>query len=209
MAVIHTPKAESKQFERKQVVRLRKGIYGGMLGRYSLPKEYTGKYGTKEKIALGFVVTHDQAYRQLAKFSGAFCLPAHNFFYDPATHKMSNLTGVVYALLGGKKSKEEIVEDGTFDWDMFIGKPVMLFIDPSETPDRDGLYANRVSGIEPADADLKKAIKPLWDAKVIETNEKTGLQYLKSPAEQYEDDAAPVVAEDVHINMDDDTDPFG
>lgn len=211
MAIISTPKAEGK-YERKQVIRLRKGIYGGMLARYSMPKIYSGKYGEKEKIALGFVVTHDQKYQQLPRLSGAFMLPAHNLFFDPTTRKASNLTGVIYALLGGKKSKEEIVADGVFDWDMFIAKPVMLFIEPSEVPDRDGLYSNRITGLEPADADLKKAIKPLWDAKVIKTNEKTGLQYLESPSEQYEDDAAPqaAVADDGDINFDglEDGEPF-
>jgi hypothetical protein len=203
VAIIQSKKSEGG-YDRKQVARIPKnGIYGGMLSRYSLPKDYAGKYGTKEKIALGFVVTHDQAYRQLPAFSGAFCLPANTLYWDESTRKQSSLVGILYALCGGKKTKTEIVENDVYDYDMFIGRPISLFLE--EHPGRDGLFENRVVGCEPADKDLLAAIKPLYAAKVIMTNEKTGLQYLASPSESYaeEQSAGPSYSNDDFSGIED------
>lgn len=182
MAIIASPKA-SGDFERKQVARLPKiGLYGGFLSHYTLPKIYSTKYGEKEQMVFRFVVTHDQAYRKLPKNSSAFVKVTNTL------NEKSNLVGVLYALFGGKRSKDEIVNgDGAYDYDNFIARPASLFLQPYETPDKDGLFGNLVKGIEPADDEMKAALKSLYEARVVKTNEKTGLHYLASPCEEYEE----------------------
>jgi hypothetical protein len=159
---------------------------------------YQTKYGEKEQMVFRFVVTHDQAYRKLPKNSSAFVKVTNTL------NEKSNLAGLLYALFGGKKSLMEIVSgDGVYDYDMFIARPVSLFLQPYDTPDKDGLFGNLVKGIEKADDEMKAALKPLYDAKVIKTNEKTGLHYLASPCEEYEEEETAAPAQGGHFGDED------
>lgn len=202
MAIIESPKSTGS-FDRKQVIRLPKGLYGGMCSRYSLPKIYESKYGSKEKLTVGFVITHNRSNEPLPHYSGAFCFVA-NTLYDDGVKK-SNLSGLLLALHGGKKTSQEIIDGPPIDYDTFIGQPVLLFIEPSEQPDRDGIFANRVTGVEPPDDAFRKAILPLWQQRKVEINEKTGLAYLASPAEEYENKSN---SEPVASPLSDDDIPF-
>lgn len=185
MAIIEPPKAGG-DFERKQVARLPKeGLYGALLSRYTLPKAYQTRYGEKTQMVFRFVVTHDQAYRKLPKNSSAFVKVSY------VLNEKANLVAVLYALFGGRKTKDEIVTEAKFDCDALIARPIALILKPYDTPDQDGLYGNAVRSIMPADDEMKAALKPLYDARVVKTHEKSGLHYLASPAEEYEESAAP------------------
>lgn len=200
MAVVQSPKAGG-EFERKQVARLPKeGLYGAFLSHYTMPKIYSTRFGEKEQMVFRFVVTHDQAYRKLAKNSSAFVKVTN------VISEKSNLVAVLYALFGGKRTKDEIANgEGIFDYDNFIARPVSLILKPYDTPDKDGLFGNSVKSIMPADDEMKAALKGLYDTKVIKTNDKTGLHYLASPCEEYEDEkpAQKMTAEDLGFTADD------
>ena len=183
-------------FERKQVVRLAKGLYGAMLARYTLPK-MVRKYNSEEeeqKMFLSFVVTHDRANQQLPHFSEAFVGVRPTLFYDPVAQSKSNYVATLYALLSGKVSCEQLaphdpaMQPYEVDWDTLVGRPVILFIEPATKVDKNGLFVNKVKAIEPVDAGLRVAIKPLWEAKKTDETE-AGLTYLTYPATAYQDDA--------------------
>lgn len=186
MAIVQSPKAGG-DFERKQTARLPKeGLYGALLSHYTLPKIYQTRFGDKEQMVFRFVITHDQAYRKLPKNSSAFVKVTN------VINEKANLVAVLYALFGGKRTKDEIVSgDGIYDYDNFIARPLSLLIKPFDTPDKDGIFGNAIKSIMPADEEMKAALKPLYEARVIKTNERTGLHYLASPCEEYEDTAAP------------------
>lgn len=189
MAKITPERVDGGSFEVKQPVRLERSIYGGMLARYSLPKMYQ-KYQSnemEEKFGLTFVVTHDKADRELPRFSEAFTMVRTKLFYNPESGMKSALTAILFALFGGKKTLEEIVEMDLPDFDEFIGKPVQLFIEPQAKPDKNGVVGNKVSEVQPPSKDLARAIKPLWEAKETAYTEKNGLLYLTKPAAQFEE----------------------
>lgn len=202
MAVIQARRAEvGDSFERRQVVKLAKGLYGGMLARYTLPK-MVRKYGSEEeeeKMFLSFVVTHDRANAALPHFSEAFVGVRPTLFYDPVTQSKSNYVAMVYALLGGKVACEQLAphDPGAapygFDWDKLVGRPTILFLEPSVKPDKNGLFINKVKSIEPPDSGLIAAIKPLYAARKTETTE-SGLTHLTYPSTAFQDDVAVTAA---------------
>lgn len=196
MAIITTPEDEpiksSKEFEPRQATIIPAGLYGGMFAWYSLPKEYPKfqEAGTETKFYVGFVITHDRAYRQLPAFSAAMRgIKVKSLFYSSKSGMKSGYLELLYALLGGKKGLEEISwfkPEEIPDLDTLIGRPVTLFVEPGARPDKDGVTTNRITGLEPADRDLLKAIKPLYDSKVVERTEK-GTMRLTSPAVAYQE----------------------
>jgi hypothetical protein len=164
------------------VIVPKRGIYGAFLARYTMPKEYTSKWGTKEKLGFGFVITHDQAYRELPKYADAFRLVPNTLFFDAKKLTSSNLVEYLYALRGGRKTKDEIVSASEiYDYDDFIGRPVLLLAEPGQNPDADGIYYNNILGIDPIDTEMHAAMKPLLAKIEIATNEKSALKYVKSP----------------------------
>jgi hypothetical protein len=197
MAIVSARRAEAgDSFDRKQVVKLGKGLYSGMLSRYTLPK-MVRKFGSEdeeEKMFLSFVVTHDRTNQQLPHFSEAFTGVRPTLFYDPVTQSKSNYVAIVHALIGGKVPCEQIAPSDPyaapyeFDWDKLVGRPAILFLEPSTKPDKNGLFINKLKSIEPPDAGVIAAVKGLHQARKVETTEK-GLAYLTYPATAYQDDA--------------------
>jgi hypothetical protein len=190
MAVIQSNRPNGGDYEKRQGVLLpKRGIYGAFVARYTMPKEYTSQWGTKEKLGFGFVITHDQAYRQLPQFADAFRLMPNTLFFDPKKNTASNLTEYLYAFRGGRKTKAEIVEQDVYDYDDFVGRPVMLLAEPGEKPDAEGFRYNNIIGVDPVDKEMFAAMKPILDSIQIAMNEKTGLKYVKSPSGAYVENA--------------------
>ncbi len=157
-------------FEREQVVRLPAGLYGGMFAWYSLPKEYPKfqSEGTEMRFFAGFVLTHDRSNTQLPFFGEAIMGIRPKRYFDAKTGMISAYVSFLYALLAGKVPMEEIaaMPDADLpDLDSLIGRPVLLTIEPHTKPDKHGLYGAKVKNIDPTDAGLWKAIKPLYEAK--------------------------------------------
>lgn len=183
MAVIQSNRPTGGDYEKRQGVLLpKRGIYGAFLARYTMPKEYTSQWGTKEKLGFGFVITHDQAYRQLPQFADAFKLMPNTLFFDAKKLTSSNLTEYLYAFRGGKRTKPEIVAQDIYDYDDFIGRPVLLLAEPGTKPDAEGFLYNNILGIDPVDTEMYAAMKPVLDSIQIAMNEKTALKYVKSPS---------------------------
>jgi hypothetical protein len=187
-----------------------------MFAWYSLPKTYAvfkpkpGKPTQEERFYMGFVLTHDRAYRELPAFSDAMTAVRPKRFFDATTGMKSTYMAVLYSLLGGKKSYEEIeamADDELPDFDDLIGRPVTLFIDSNKEPDSNGIYGRRVTSIEPADTELIKSIKPLYAERKTEVTDK-GVTRLVSPAAQYEDDAPASAAPAIDYGILDDEIPF-
>lgn len=204
MAKITAPKIESapSTFTAKQPVRIPKGLYGMMFSWYSLPKEYR-KYSppgapasneTEVRFYVGFTVTHDKMNRQLPAFSSVTWGIRPTLFHSATSGMTSSYAKLLYALLGGKKSLEQIAEmsdNETPDLDILIGRPVIGFIEESHTPDRNGVYSNRLKGIEPPDRDFMAAVRGLYESKVVEVGEK-GTVRLVIPPVEYQEIGTPV-----------------
>lgn len=209
MAIIQSPRVEGSDFERLQPVRLAKGMYGALLSRYSLPKIYPkfNSQETEEKFGLTFVITHDRAGRPLPQNSEGFIMVRNKLYWDGV--KMSSLVGVLYALHGGKKTYDELAQNDVYDYDNFVGRPVMLFVEPAAKPDKHGIIANKITGIQPVDAEMMKAMQPVWKAAKIEKSEKTDRSYLASPKAEFEQaGAAPTPSNTVPDDSELDEIPF-
>jgi len=199
MAKIAAPKVESEggSFEARQIVRLSAGLYGGMLAWYSNPKMYPvynpkpGKPTQEEKFYCGFVVTNDRTNAILTDFSEAMIGVRPKRFYSEETGMKSTYVALLYALMGGKLSLQEIAEmpdEDLPDFDDLIGRPAVLFIEPNSKADNNGLYGHKVKSLEPVDKGLWAAVKPLYDAKETARTEDGRLR-LASPKGVYEDEA--------------------
>jgi hypothetical protein len=188
MAIIQSNKSD---YERKQGILLpKRGVYGAILARYTLPKEYTNTWGTKEKIGFGFVITHDQAYRELPQYAGAFRLAPNTLFYNKKKLTSSNLIEYLYAFTAGKKPKDVLVDE-IFDYDDFMGRPVLLLAEPSAA-DSEGIRYNNVINIDPIDKEMYAAMKPVLSTVTLGKNEKNGTTFVQSPTEAtLEPNAAP------------------
>jgi hypothetical protein len=194
VAVIQARRVESHDegFTRQQIVRVPAGLYGAMFAWYSLPKTYK-KFNSnedEEKFFCGFVLTHDRTNTQLPHFSEAMITVRPKLFYNEETGMKSAYVSLLFALMGGKKSYSEIMENGeTYDLDDLIGRPAMVMIKPNPQSDKDGLYNHRVEAIEPADKVLIHAVKPLWDAKeIVDSTKEPFLKRLKAPTAAFECD---------------------
>lgn len=209
MAKVAAPKVEagSNDFTPKQAIRLTNGLYGGMFAWYSLPKMYQ-KFdgsGQEEKFYVGFVITHDKANKQLKHFSEAMIGIRPKLFYSPDNGMKSSYVALLYALMGGKKSCEQIADmdtDDLPDLDEMIGRPVILYIEKSTKADKNGIYSNKIKGLEPADKDLIAAIKPLYNTKKAEKGDK-GTVYLLEPKAVYEDEIDPSEVQQASEQSDD------
>ena len=197
MAKIMAPRVEGSdgEFTARQVVKLKGGLYGGMFAWYSLPKLYQKYQSTdmEERFFVGFVVTHDRAYRELTNYSEAMMGVKTKRFYDATTGMKSAYVSLLYALFGGKKSYEEIEgmsDDELPDFNDLIGRPATLFIEPNQKADKNGLFGHKIKGLEPADKEFTAAIKPLYKLKTTETNDKD-VTRLTLPCAAYEDDVLP------------------
>ncbi len=210
----------SEEFERKQPVRIRqRGIYGGLLKRYSAPKFYP-KYKsneTEEKFFVTFLLTHDAGARPLPRITEAFCGVRTTRFYDGTQDQATTMVRLYAALLNGKLTPEQIADMSESEWlqhapdlDDLIGYPAMLSIAPSMAPDKNGIYVNKIDTaspacIMPADAAFRKAAKPIYDAADFKYD-KNGLRFLASPEPQYEEDDGPI--HDTHDDAPDNEDPW-
>lgn len=199
MAIIQSPKAEQRPSggslpKRTALAVPKKGPYYGFLARYTLPKTRTfttrgGKTVTQEEVGFGFVLTHDQAYRQMPHFYDAFASVKNEQGYNAETDWAAKLTNYIFALGYGKKSKAEIVDE-VFDYDTFVGRPVGLYIEPNVG--KDGKTYNNITDIQPVDKDAYEAMKDLIAARKFEKNERSGIVRLVSPEAEYEkEEAAP------------------
>ncbi len=196
MARIIAPNIESSEtpFERAQIVRLPAGLYGAMFAWYSLPKEYP-KFqsdGTELKFFAGFVLTHDRSNNQLPFFGEAIMGIKPKRYFNAENGMISAYVSFLYALLAGKVPMEKIVAmtDGELpDLDELIGRPVLLTIEPHAKPDKHGTYGAKVKKIDPMDAALWKAIKPLYDAKQEIANGRDQTWRLQVPKPALEEEA--------------------
>lgn len=218
MAQLGNSKAKSGGQDRKQVVLVPNGLYAGMFGGYTLPKEYPGYQGASPswKMFVWWVLTHDRTNTQLPRFSSALlnipCVVPEGqsegvpkLFYDPESQKMSSYVAFMYAMKGGKVNHEDLVNNPDDpDFDEFVGKPAILFIQQGK-PAPNGLVTQKVTSIQPADTSAQNAILPLWKSKVVSFTEHTLLAYLSSPAPSYEGET-----EDTSQEIEDDTEliPF-
>lgn len=189
MARIQAPIVDSSAetpFAREQVVRLPAGMYGGMFAWYSLPKEYP-KYqseGMEMRFFCGFVLTHDRANNRLPFFGEAIMGVKPKRFYDSHTGMVSSYVSLLNALLAGRVPMEKIAtmpEAETPDLDDLIGRPVLLTIEPHAKPDKNGIFGAKVKKIDPMDAALWRAIKPLYDDREMTANGRDCTLRLASP----------------------------
>lgn len=192
MAVIQSRRVDSDtgegNYERKQLVRLPNGLYGGMFAWYSLPKTRTKFQSeeTEEVFYCGFVITHDRTNTQLPHKSEAILTVRPKRFYNEITGMKSGEVSLLYALHGGKLSYQEVCDLPDQDFDELIGRPAILFVEQNTKADKNGLFGHRVKGIEPPDAGLRKAMTPLWKARKVGMSH--DLARLESPAPEYQDD---------------------
>ena len=197
MAKISAPIVDSSgdsSFDREQVVRLPAGLYGGMFAWYSLPKEYP-KYqaeGTEMRFFAGFTLTHDRSNQQLPYFGEAIMGIKPKRYFNAETGMISSYVSFLYALLAGKVPMEKIVamtDEELPDLDELIGRPVLLTVEPHAKPDKHGIYGTKVKKIDPMDAALWKAIKPLYDAKQEIANGRDQTWRLQVPKPALEEEA--------------------
>ncbi len=214
MARIPAPNIESSEtpFERAQVVRLPAGLYGAMFAWYSIPKEYPKfqSEGTELKFFAGFVVTHDRSNNQLPFFGEAIMGIKPKRYFNAENGMISAYVSFLYALLAGKVPMEQIVamNDGELpDLDDLIGRPVLLTIEPNAKPDKHGIYGTRVKKIDPMDAGLWKAIKPLYESKKQVANGRDMTWRLSSPRPATAEEAAAGVPPPINEPFDDEP-PF-
>ena len=214
MARIPAPNIESSEtpFERAQVVRLPAGLYGAMFAWYSIPKEYPKfqSEGTELKFFVGFVLTHDRSNNQLPFFGEAIMGIKPKRYFNAENGMISAYVSFLYALLAGKVSMEQIVamNDGELpDLDDLIGRPVLLTIEPNAKPDKHGIYGTRVKKIDPMDAGLWKAIKPLYESKKQVANGRDMTWRLSSPRPATAEEAAVGVPPPINEPFDDEP-PF-
>lgn len=214
MARIPAPNIESSEtpFERAQVVRLPAGLYGAMFAWYSIPKEYPKfqSEGTELKFFAGFVLTHDRSNNQLPFFGEAIMGIKPKRYFNAENGMISAYVSFLYALLAGKVSMEQIVamNDGELpDLDDLIGRPVLLTIEPNAKPDKHGIYGTRVKKIDPMDAGLWKAIKPLYESKKQVANGRDMTWRLSSPRPATAEEAAVGVPPPINEPFDDEP-PF-
>ena len=208
MPKIIAPRVESsgENEPRQQVVRIDSGLYGGMFSWYSMPKMYAKYQSTEveEKFYVGFVVTHDRAYRELPNYSECMTGIRTKRFYDETTGMKTAYVSLLFALFGGKKSYAEIEgmsDDELPDFNDLIGRPVTLFVEANTKPDKSGLFGHKAKGIEPADKELIAAIKPLYAAKKVTENDK-GIARLVLPCAAFADDVLPASVTDDEVDMD-------
>lgn len=195
MAVIKTnPVAESnKTFDKRQIVRVTNGLYGGLFAWYSLPKDYP-KYKkpeeTEQKFFAGFVLTHDRSNQQLPHFSQASLGVKPKLFYNAESNMVSTYTQLLYVLNGGKLTREEICSRQDWDLDEFIGKPAILFVQENNGQDANSNYTSRITSMEPADNDLIKVVLPLYKERKTEEQDIKGtiVTRLVYPAPEFEED---------------------
>ncbi|MDE2102367.1 MAG: hypothetical protein KGL39_34290 [Patescibacteria group bacterium] len=195
MAIIHARKIEAGDYDtddRRQIVRVPTGMYGGMFSWYSRPKNYR-KFQSEEeeeKFFCGFVLTHDRTNQRLPHFSEAIASVRTKLFFDPNNGMRSAYVTLLYALLGGKTPFEQIAGMEDVDLDEYIGYPVILFIEQNTKPDKNGLFGHKVKSMEPADPKLRAAIAPLYKDRKVETVGKDGdMKRLAFPAPALEDEA--------------------
>jgi hypothetical protein len=198
MAKIAATKSDSGDgYTPKQPTRLLNGVYGGMFAWYSQVKTYAKFQSTEteERFYVGFVITHDRASRPLPEYSETMMTVRPKLFYSAENGMKSSYVQLLYALLGGKKSPEEIAEmnlDELPDLDDLIGRPCWLSVENGPRPDKNGVYNLRLKSLDPADRDLIAAIKPLYNSKEIEVGDKSGTARLKAPCAAYIDIGAPL-----------------
>ena len=215
MARIIAPNIESSEtpFERAQIVRLPAGLYGAMFAWYSLPKEYP-KFqsdGTELKFFAGFVLTHDRSNNQLPFFGEAIMGIKPKRYFNAENGMISAYVSFLYALLAGKVPMEKIVAmtDGELpDLDELIGRPVLLTTEPNAKPDKHGIYGTRVKKIDPMDAGLWRAIKPLYEARKQIANGRDMTWRLSSPRPATAEEAAAGVPTPINEPFDDEETPF-
>lgn len=209
---IAAARSESSGQEFQQPVKLQRGLYGGMLARYSAPKLYQ-KYqstDTEEKFFVSCVVTHDAAGRELPYFSEAFAGIRTKAFYDSAKGFKSTFVAFWEALMNGKMTPDEIVDAAEAnelpDLDDKIGQPIRMFIIPSQKPNKNGILENKIDtqngGFERPDALFAKAILPLYNTIDKRYSEKSGLMYLAKPTTAFEADI-PLEARNAGAGTDD------
>lgn len=202
---IDAPVTEAtSDYERKQVVKLKTGLYAGLFARYSIPKQYQkfNEEGTEEKFFVSFVVTHDAAANQLPYFSEAFAGIRTKIYYDAQSGRMSSYVALLNAIGGSELNPDKILElahAGSLpDLDELIGRPALLFITPSPKADKNGLFANKIDtmrgGFDKVNPAVWKAIKPIWQAAEYETGDNAGqhIRYLAKPVTAYQEDVDAV-----------------
>ena len=183
-----------------------------MFAWYSIPKEYPKfqSEGTELKFFVGFVLTHDRSNNQLPFFGEAIMGIKPKRYFNAENGMISAYVSFLYALLAGKVSMEQIVamNDGELpDLDDLIGRPVLLTIEPNAKPDKHGIYGTRVKKIDPMDAGLWKAIKPLYESKKQVANGRDMTWRLSSPRPATAEEAAVGVPPPINEPFDDEP-PF-
>lgn len=194
-------RTESSNTDYQQTIRLQRGLYGGMFSRYTEPKMYQ-KFQSEEmeqKFFVTCVVTHDAGGNELPYFSEAFAAVRTKAFYDAGRGMKSTFVALWEALLNGKMTPDEIVDAAEAnelpDLDEKIGQPLRLFVTPATKPNKNGLYENKIEtqtgGFERPDANLSRAILPLYKNIDKQYSTKTGLAFLAKPTAVFESDVPP------------------
>jgi hypothetical protein len=143
----------------------------------------------EEKFYTFWTVTHDRANHQLPHFGKAMLDITTVLEFNPRNNYVSKYLKLMYALLGGKESYENIVAKKAYDMDEYVGRPVIGYIEEGKNPDRDGLWVSRVKDIEPVDDGMRAAILPMWKEAKIEKSPTSGMSYLTYPTPATQDEA--------------------
>jgi hypothetical protein len=209
----------SDTYDHKQPIRLSRGLYGGLLQRYSAPKEYK-KFDSNEmetKFFVSFLITHDAGARPLPKPTSAFCGVRTKRFFDSTKDIATTMVRLYDALLNGKMSTAEIADcddEQLPDLDELIGYPAMIAIKPALKADKNGIFPNQIDtqangGFLRPDKAMRAAAAKIYTSADMKYSDK-GLRYLASPAEEFEEDgdSALVGSESLDSIEDDDQIPF-